>query len=157
RFRASPPTVSSSQPWLRLVEDNVAPFTTVTALLPPTLRVLAFSGDINIVGNLTLSPSPIGTLDLISGGAVNGLQVGSIQTDPLTGARTNIWSPTTINLSDANPALLPGVAAPISLTAPLAANGGLWRFTSTTVLLAVDSLFAESGSTQGAQGVLQTK
>ncbi|HQS99775.1 MAG: filamentous hemagglutinin [Hydrogenophilales bacterium 16-64-46] len=44
------------------------------AFLPPSLKLIAFLGDVSVggpnSGNLTLSPSPLGTLDLLAGGSV---------------------------------------------------------------------------------------
>ena len=50
-------TFAVSQPWLRLTESTPAAFVTASALLPPTLSATAFSGDIDLVGSLTLSPA----------------------------------------------------------------------------------------------------
>ncbi|MEI6604702.1 MAG: filamentous hemagglutinin family protein [Verrucomicrobiota bacterium] len=145
----SPASVSYLQPWLRLTETQVAPFTTAFSLLPPTLRATAYSGDINLTGNLTLSPSPNGTLDLLANGAVNGLQNnGKIK---LNGTSVSVWGSSTINLSDADPSLLPSVSSPISYQPT-----GITKayVTGTDFLTAFDSLFKETGSTNGN---LQTK
>ncbi len=38
--------------------------------MPATLKATAFSGDINVVGSILLSPSPTGTLDLAASGSI---------------------------------------------------------------------------------------
>jgi filamentous hemagglutinin family protein len=145
---------SRSQPWLRLVETNMTPFATVFALMPGTLSVTAFSEDINIVGSLTLSPSSTGSIDLIAAGSINGLQINGV--DSTTGEFE--WSASTINLSDADPSRIPGVASPLSLASPASGFlGGAWNFTPVDLMDDLNSLFNESGSTEGTQGVLQTK
>ncbi len=140
----SPVSVSYLQPWLRLNETQITPFTTGFSLLPPTLRATAYSGDINLTGKLTLSPAPNGTLDLLANGAVNGLQNnGSIK---LNGTTVSVWGSSTINLSDADPSLLPSVISPISYQP----TGIIKAYvTGTDFLQAFDSLFKETGSTNG--------
>jgi hypothetical protein len=149
------PTASFYQPWLRLNETNVAPFTTTVTLLPPTLRATAFSGDVNVVGNLTLTPSPQGTVDLAASGSINGLQINGQTT--LNGVPTKAWGSARINLSDADPAAVPGTTSPIAFQAIAGTTLNLARVSGVDFLSSVDALFNESGSTQGAQAVLQTK
>jgi filamentous hemagglutinin family protein len=148
------PSVSYYQPWLRAVEDKYLPFGTATALMPGTLRATSFSQDINIVGNLTLSPSPRGTLELAAAGSINGLQINGVNV--MNDAPINAWGSTRINLSDANPGAIPGVASPFAyqvlVGTALAANT-----TQDTQFTFLDNLFKESGSTAGEQGVLQAK
>ncbi len=141
---------SYSQPWLRLLETDITPFTTVDALLPGTLRATVFSGDLNLVGSLTLSPSPTGTLELAAAKSLNGLQPNGVNTID----NSRIWGSTTINLSDADPRRVPGVASPIGISAAAAASPTV---TPIGLLDAVNGLFNESGSSQGIYGVIQTK
>lgn len=166
----SPPSVSYYQPWLRVTETSVTPFATVDALLPASLRVTAFSGDINTVGNLTLSPSPTGTIDLVAAGSINALQpngVSSVINSSSNNNATNTtWSSSTINLSDANPNAIPGIYSPYAYQVVAGTNQAAASQTEGIVvngvfisldLSAIDSLFAESGSTEGIRGVLQNK
>jgi hypothetical protein len=141
---------SYSQPWLRLLETDVTPFTTVAALLPGTLRATAFSGDLNLVGSLTLSPSATGTLELAAARSVNGLQPNGV--NAINAAR--IWGSSAINLSDADPRRVPGATSPIGLSAAAAVSP---TATPIELLDAVNALFNESGSTTGIYGVIQTK
>ena len=59
-------SLSYFQPWLRLDVTNVQPFTTLATVSPGSLFATSFSGDVNVVGNLTLSPSATGTIDLVA-------------------------------------------------------------------------------------------
>jgi filamentous hemagglutinin family protein len=145
------PTPASYQPWLRLNETNVASFRGVAALMPSTLRATAFSGDINLAGNLTLAPAARGTLDLFAGGAINGLQIEGVTTTG--GASVNAWGSSRINVSDANPGAISGVDSPFAYQSlvglkPVANTSG------TNILGFIDNMFAETGSTDG---VIQTK
>ena len=145
-------SVSYDHPWLRLDETSVDSFGTVAALMPPTLQVTAFSGDISLIGNLTLSPASNGTINLAAAGSIVGFnQIGH----NLNG--DSVFQASTINLSDASPAGLPGITTPIAYQAfagksiTQAIRSGFDPFAT------VDSFFAESGSSLGAYGVLQTQ
>jgi filamentous hemagglutinin len=152
-------TVSNFQPWLNITETSVTPFSIIDALLPSTLRVTAFSGDINTVGDLTLSPSPVGSIDLVAAGSINGLQPNGIGSDGSSAA----WSSTTINLSDADPSAIPGIYDPFAyenvagVTPAAARTRNLSGLGISLDFSFINDLFAESGSTQGTYGVLQTK
>ncbi len=151
RYTPQVGTFARSQPWLRLAETEVMPFATVAALMPGTLRATSFSGDINLVGSLTLSPSATGTVDFSASGAINGLQANSV--DSVSGSKQ--WGSSTINLSDTDPSRLPGISAPLNM--PGLSSGTAWVRTLATLMDSVNFRFAESGSTTGAFGVLQTK
>jgi len=150
---------SQSQPWLRLVETTTTlqPFATVFALMPPTLRMTAFSGDLNVVGNVTLSPSPTGTLELMSAGSINGLQPNGFDSGK------SQWGISQLNLSDASPNRVPGIAAPLTL--PVSANPdtqlSTWSNPQDTAIneffYNLNVLFSESGSHEGTFGLLQTQ
>jgi filamentous hemagglutinin len=148
-------TVSFYHPWLRLAESDVTAFRTVAALQPGTLRVTAFGGDINVVGSLTLAPSPTGTLDLAARGSLNGLQPSGVTT--INGQRTTAWTSSRINVSDANPLSLPGVSTPFGYQTIAGTAQSLASSTDDFFLDFVNQLFAETGSTDGASGSLQTK
>jgi filamentous hemagglutinin len=152
QFFQNPGSFPDSQPWLRTIETNHSLFTTAATLLPPTLGVTAVSGDINLVGKLTLAPSPSGNIGLLAAQSINGLQVNGLSQD---GLRT--WSTSAINLSDADPAALPGIRSPINMTGQTTTSGSGWLTTTTDLFLNLNGLFAESGSITGAQAVIQTK
>ncbi len=147
-------TVSAFQPWLRLNETDVDPFGTTVSLQPPALRVFALSGDINVVGNLTLSAAPRGTIELLAAKALNGLQPGGSTT--IGGQTTDGWLSSTINVSDSDPNSLPGVSSPFAYQSVVGVGVASVR-TGAGFLTSTDRLFAESGATLGAQSVLQTK
>ncbi len=141
-----------NQPWLRLIENDTSQFNTLAALLPGTLNATAFSGDINLIGKLTLAPSATGTLGLYAAHSINGLQPNGLQNPSQASSSANLrtWSTATINVSDVNPASLPGVATPMSLA--LASSS-----TPSTLMASLNALFNESGSTEGYYGVLQNQ
>ena len=153
RYTPQVGTFARSQPWLRLAETDLTPFGTVAALMPGTLRATSFSGDINIAGSLTLSPAASGTVDFAAAGAINGLQPNSVEA--VNGAKQ--WGSSTINLSDTDPARLPGITAPLNLPGISTANNSPWIRTLATLMDSVNFRFAESGSTTGSYAVLQTK
>ena len=135
---------AASQPWLRLAESQVSSYNILSGLMPPTLQVTAFSGDINLVGSLTLVPSATGDVSLLAGQSINGVQI----TGHDDGSNKQVWASSLINLSDADPNRLPSIFSPIS-SAVLRTNS--------TLVTAVNSLFAESGATTGNYAVIQTK
>jgi hypothetical protein len=167
---------SIAQPWLGLSESNVDIFggtpvanykVGVFDLMPASLRATAFSGDINIVGDLTLAPSPTGTLDLLAAGSINGLQINALQSPSQAAGAGNpyFWYAAEINLSDADPNRIPNVTAPLSLGTP--ANGlssvSSWSgpswddVKSDNVLDNINVALSESGATAGPTASLQTE
>jgi len=138
------------QPWLRLNETSVSPFSSLFVLRPGTLSVTSFSGDINLQGSITLSPSPTGTIELVALGSVNGLQPNGV-----AGAGGDVtWGTSTINVSDASPDAIPGIANPFAYQTLARTAGGTARVTRLGFLSFIDVLFAETGSTQSG---LQTR
>jgi hypothetical protein len=152
---SNPASASFYQPWLRLAESNAEPFRTVTGLLPGTVRATSFSGDLNLAGDLTLTPAPRGTIELVAGGAVNGLQRNGIVSP--NGIRTVSWGTSTINVSDADPMVIPGVSTPYALQTLVGTVQGQAIVTDPLVLEFVNRIFRESGGTIGEQAVIQTK
>ncbi|BCU79476.1 filamentous haemagglutinin family protein [Luteolibacter sp. LG18] len=151
-------SASYTKPWLRLNETSVQPFGTLSSLLPGTVLATSYSGDINLVGNLILSPSATGTLELLAGGSINGLQPNG-QVAP-GGVTKTPWGVATVNVSDADPASIPGIASPFAYQAVVGTDSsGSASTTDTTVgyLDFLDRLFKESGATNGTNVVLQTK
>ncbi|MEP6669138.1 MAG: filamentous hemagglutinin family protein, partial [Chthoniobacter sp.] len=148
--------LSYYQPWLRLDEDNADPFFTTASIQTGTFKVTAFSGDINVVGPLNLSPSPTGTIELAAAGAVNGLQPNGTSS---LGAIN--WVSSIIDLSDASPTAIPGITTPFAyrstLSNPNTPAGNRTTDNTSGFLTFVDKLFAETGSTTGAAAGLSTK
>lgn len=148
-------TPAYTQPWIRLAESTVLQFQQLVSIMPSSLRVNAFSGDINIKGDVTLSPSPVGTIELVASGSINGVQpIGTTAQGQIE------WKAARINLSDADPANVPGVASPIAyrnfVSTPRIGSSNQ-ELVSVTYLDTVKALFDESGSTLGSKAALQSK
>lgn len=150
------------QPWLRLVETSVEPFSTLSTLMPGTLRATAYAGDITLTGKMTLAPSPQGTLELLAAGSVNGLAPTGLSTNVIVGSQLNVWSAATINVSDADPSSIPGMLTPFAYyqtyyNPSVGLNNSSARSTSSSFLITLDSTFAESGSVTGSYASTQVK
>jgi len=143
-----------SQPWLRLAENSIngyaGPLLSVAA---PHLSMTAFSGDLKLVGNATLHPSPTGRLELLAGTGISALQPTGSSNVVIGGRSTLVWSAASLNLSDANPAALPSPVAPLSFGSSVTANST----NLPTLLASLVAAFTESGSFTGINGVIQTK
>lgn len=146
-------SASFYQPWLRLAENSTLAFNTAVSLLPPTVRATAYSGDINLAGDLTLSPSPTGTIELIADSSISGLVPNGFVS--LSTGNAVTWGASRINVSDASPGAIYGIATPFGYQT----IGGTAGFapTEAAFLEPIDKLFRESGGIFGAQSVLQTK
>lgn len=150
-----PGSASFFQPWLRLNETSVGPFSAVASLLPGTLRATAFSGDINLVGRFTLSPSARGTVEFAAADSLNGVQPNGSTT--IGGSTFTTWGSASVNLSDANPALIPGVSSPFAYQSLVGTVPGLALTTGANFLAPVDALFDESGALRGPEVTLTSK
>jgi filamentous hemagglutinin len=139
------------QPWIRLAETNSSAFQTLLAVNAPNLTSTAFDGDISIVGSVTLFPSPKGGLELAASGGIIGLNPsGAIIPSGETETFTR-WTSARINVSDANPALIPGVASPLSfLQIAPTQDPSVLRQTNLNVFVPVNLFFQETGSFSGA-------
>lgn len=155
-------SASNYQPWLRIVEKSVDPFKTMATLMPASLKATAFEGDVNIVGTLNLSPSPVGSLEILANGSINGLQPAGISSVIVPGSQTMVWTSSTINVSDANPSAIPDPLSPLAYYQvyfnPADSNKNTdARSTGDTFLDSLNLIFAESGSTSGTYASLQVK
>lgn len=153
-LRSNPASASYYQPWLRLAETSADPFRTVVSLLPPTLDVTSFGSNINLVGNLTLAPSATGNLELLAGGAINGLQRNGRVT---FNGSSSAWGASRINVSDADPNAVPGITNPFGYTSLVGYDLNQARTTRGNFLESVNRLFRETGATEGSQAILQVK
>ena len=143
-----------SQPWLRLAETRVEPFLSLLSLAPPTLGVTAFSGDVNLIGALTLAPATRGTLDLLAAGSINAFQPAGRSNILVQGQTVTVWKSGRLNVSDADPAAIPGVVTPFAYHLIAGRNTSAANVTAPNFLSSIANLFAETGSTGG---VIQTK
>jgi filamentous hemagglutinin family protein len=158
RNKATPTSTlaGKNQPWLRLYETDMTEFATVATLMPGRLDAFAVTGDINLVGVFNFLPSAQGGLQLTAAESLNGLQAVGYNRN----TRLNEWASAVVNFSDANPALLPSVAAPLSVSFAGISNSALVNTVTRTTadLSLVNAVFAESGSYTGdVYGRIQTK
>lgn len=142
------------QPWLRIVEDSLEPFPTLLSILPPYLRIAAFSGDVALAGNFNLFPSAQGSLDIFSAGAITGLNRTGTSTRIVAGREVDAWTVSRINVSDANPAAIAGVTNPFAYVGQVGFGVASNNATLTGFLQPINRFFAESGANNM---VLQTK
>ncbi|MEQ1851280.1 MAG: filamentous hemagglutinin family protein, partial [Chthoniobacteraceae bacterium] len=140
---------SNFQPWIRLAETAVSPFSTFTGVLPSTVRSTAFAGDVNIAGRVSLFPSPTGTLELAASGGIIGLQPTG------RSGSTTTWTAASINVSDADPASVPGITSPFAYVTVVGRAPVNLRGTSPTFLADLNQIFAETGSFTGLQGTIR--
>ncbi len=147
-------TLADLEPWLGTVETQSAlnQFGPFTSLMAPTLNVFAPSGNIDLVGDITLSPSYMGTLNLLAGGSINGVQPNGLVRFP-TGQYQEEWGTSTINVSDADPSFLPSFVNPAA--PPLTTNYQLSNSTSAVLANIFPSLQDVTGATSGLS--LQTE
>src|SRR5262249_45253333 len=105
---------------------------------------------------------PVGTLDLIAAGSINGLQPNGLDSQ----TQKYQWGASQINLSDADPNRIPGIISPLSLSylglqANFTQESDAWAnpalFVINGVFQNINGLFDESGSDEGTFGVLQTQ
>ena len=150
-------SLAQSQPWLGLVETAPVELADAAALMPSSVQAVSFSGDVNVVGNLTLAPAPSGTINLLASGSINGTQK-NVLSNPLLpyDAQSNpyVWDSSSIELSDGNLDAVPGPAAPLGL-ATLSRAGQ--QVSQVTELANLDGLFGDSGATSGTNVVLQSQ
>jgi len=154
---ANQATASSNfQPWARLTETDLLTFSTAINLAPPILKTTAFAGGLNVVGNLLLSPSAKGNLEWLVGDSMAGLQAAGQIADEQTGSSISAWISSTLNVSDANPALIPSSLSPLSYYG-FAGESGVLSQSSAALLNDLDSALNESGSYAGNDAAIDLK
>lgn len=145
-----------NQPWLRLYERDVTNFAVASTLMPGSLTAVAVSGDLNLIGEINLLPSSAGRLELLAADSINGLRPVGLA----TGSTAQQWASASLNFSDADPARLPDVTSPLSVSIQGLNNNSVVNVVTRTApdFTGLDALFAESGSYTGdIYGRLQTK
>ncbi|MES2658178.1 MAG: filamentous hemagglutinin family protein [Verrucomicrobiota bacterium] len=103
---------SQYQPWIRLSDLDLGTFKGVFGLTVPNLRSTAMGGNLNIAGDWTLAPSSTGDLELASAGSIIGLQMTGPGVEK--GSQVQVWTSSTINISDAAPSSIPGITSPLA-------------------------------------------
>jgi hypothetical protein len=126
---------STAEPWLRLITPGGSTFPSFGPFWPAALNATAFVGDINLVSGFTLSPSPTGTLDLLAGKSINGLNV--IRSGALA------WGTSQVTVSDANPDAIAGVDSPQGYLTAVNASPAI----SNDPLPLVTALSSDTGNT----------
>ena len=108
--------------------------------MPSNLALTAYNGDVNVIGEINLAPSANGSLSIFADGSFNGY---------------NRAVTASINVSDADPALLPSAWAPLDIYT----DGLPRRFLSRTApsFGALNRLFVESGATRGGDASVFTR
>ncbi len=139
------------QPWTRLSETSIAAFSGVLNLAPPILRASSLAGDINIAGDMVLNPSAVGDLELVAKGSLSGLNPIGVNAEGV-----NQWITSRINISGANPALIPDPVSPLSYFAVLAEGGSLYE-SKGGFMWSLDSGLSSSGSFTGADASVELK
>lgn len=143
------------QPWIRLAETSTEFFATQLEVAASSLRSTAFAGDVNAVGQLTLYPSASGTLELAASGAVVGLQPSG--KSRIDGRDVTVWTSATINLSDADPAALPGIATPLAYATFADRTLNVLRNSDLNPFGSVDPHYEETGAFTGQAASIVTK
>jgi hypothetical protein len=148
--QSTPSTAGNFQPWIRLAEASPSLFQTLLGVNGPNLMSTAFAGDIDVVGSMTLFPSPTGDLELAASGSIIGLNAAGLGSAPgLSGTFTR-WTSATINLSDADPGLIPGITSPLAFLQIIPnPNVSIFRQTRLEVLTPINLFFQETGSYTG--------
>jgi filamentous hemagglutinin family protein len=155
-FTGSSGSTAWFQPWLRLAETNVAAFSPVLALSAASFDLTSFSGNLNLAGELTVFPSPNGQLELLAAGSINALQPTGLSRQA-TGQFLQNWTASSINLSDADPAAVPGGFNPLTSSTSSPTGAIVSNNTVPGFMNSLAALFVESGSVTGSDAVLQTR
>lgn len=145
---------SSYQPWTRLSESSLTAFNRAFNLSAPILKATALSGNINSVGNIITSPSSQGGVELVAANSFNGLQPAGKSQDS-TGYVTT-WIASTINVSDANPSVIPSILSPLSYYGVVGASGD-FNTTNEDFLNSLNQALEESGSYSGNDAAIDLK
>jgi filamentous hemagglutinin family protein len=148
---------STTQPWIRLAETQVTPFSTALSIAPPTLIATAFSGDVAIAGSLNLFPSASGTLELAASDGIIGINPVGRTTTGRPPVSVLAWVSSRINLSDSDPAFSPGIKSPFAYQSLVGRFSDRLNATPTGVLSRIDSLFDETGSYTGNAASIDAK
>ncbi|MEO7098357.1 MAG: filamentous hemagglutinin family protein [Luteolibacter sp.] len=146
---------SNYQPWLRLSEVGLDAFSGVFGLTAPNLTSTAFAGDINLVGSWTLFPSATGNLDLAAAGGIVGLQ--NAGPGNVNGRIAQVWTASTINVSDASPESIPSISTPIAYQSAVGRDRIGAVLSTVDILQNMNLALDETGSFKGLAGTAAVK
>lgn len=143
-------SIGAFQPWLRPNESSTRDpqLALISRLLPSSIRLSSLR-DMDLAGDLLLSPDSEGSLDVLAGGAINGVYT--------LNASAGKWAASTINVSDASASVLPSVLAPASQNSDRLKAGYTQRDTKTDYLSGLSLAFNETASTTGNDSRLESK
>jgi hypothetical protein len=150
-------TSAFTQPWLRIAETSVSEFGSTFAVSAPTLRASALSGSLTLAGDMILHPSASGQLELAAEDSISALAETGISNIIVFGQQTRVWSSARINVSDADPANIPSVTAPLSSYALFGSSVTLNNTSQAGFFSTINRLFAETGSFTGINASNQNK
>ncbi|MEI6377558.1 MAG: hypothetical protein WCO97_10230, partial [bacterium] len=144
------------QPWNWLNVSSVNDLAPQLSLLPSNLKAVSYEGSISLQGNLTLSPSSTGNLELLAAKTIQGL----VPSGSLDGSNPT-WSSSSINVSDADPSKISGINTPLSTIATLPADNqtdaSFYSYLAQSIVGGLSTLVSETGSFTGANSSLEKK
>ena len=146
---------SNFQPWLRLAELDLGTFNSVYKLFAPNLNSTAMGGDIHLVGDITLSPSSSGNLQLVASGGIIGLNQTGV--GRATGRTARTWTASKVNVSDANPESIPGILNPLAYQTVAGRSREAQNDSTVNILGGVGQALSETGSYIGDAASQQFK
>jgi hypothetical protein len=138
---------SHYQPWIRLTETDLSNFSSAFTLTTSNFSSASFGGDINLVGSISLSPSAIGNLELLAAGQVNGLNPTG--EGLLNGEKVQVWTSSSINVSDADPDSIPRITSPLAYQTLSGRDKNRSIASSLSILQRTTTALSESGSYSG--------
>ena len=143
---------SNYQPWLRLAEADLRTFSGVFKLAAPNLRSTSFGGDLNLAGSMTLFPSVTGNLELAAASNIVGLQKTGPGLESVNLRNVQVWTSSSINVSDTSPDSIPGIDSPLAYQSGVGRTRSDAVQSSADILKTVTLALAETGSSRGAAG-----
>jgi filamentous hemagglutinin family protein len=138
---------SHYQPWIRLMETDLSNFSSAFTLTTSNFSSASFGGDINLVGSISLSPSAIGNLELFATGQVNGLNPTG--EGLLNGEKVQVWTSSSINVSDADPDSIPRITSPLAYQTLSGRDKNRSIESTLSILQGATTALSESGSYSG--------
>jgi filamentous hemagglutinin family protein len=148
------------RPWLRSVEVGTGNYRTIASVGLPSLRSTAFGGDVTVVGQLNLFPSPQGELELLASGAVPGMAISGATRTDADGSIVNVkaWTSARLNISDADASRMPNAISPLGFQQVTGTSSFLTLASSSlSPWSSVNPMFLESGSYKGLYSTTDVK
>jgi filamentous hemagglutinin family protein len=156
----SPGSAAFYRPWLRSAEAGTDNYRTIASIGLPSLRSTAFGGDVTVVGQLNLFPSPQGELELLASGAIPGLAISGVTRTDVGGVTVDVqaWISTRLNVSDADALLMPNLLSPLGFQQVTgSSNFQTLASSSLSPWSSINPMFLETGSYKGVYGTTDVK